>query len=567
MNYRRVNSVRLTFLLTLAAAAGAATAFASDWQQIGLNQRPSWVSPNAERRLRLVDGLRGIENTLASQSNAYLGTKGPGMSVGLVLSDGLYYSRGFGFRDAAKSKAPDEQTVFCIGSFTKVFTGTTLLALRDAGELDLGDPVSQYVPEISSVRSAPCPHGGCHGVLRLRHLISHTAGLPNEMEPAIAGESDWLNELSHTRFDFWPGDFSAYSGVGVEMAGLVIKRVTHKSYTQAVTDLLLSPLSMNQSTFDISSVPASRRAQNWDLGWNANFTAPHFTADSNWPDRKMLTAAGYLLSSVRDLARFDKIWLTQTAPSDILAHDTLVDARDPLIPASTSPIPADCDAFDDGHGSFYSACDNANVFGANWVLNALPTMWHNGSTGICGSDTKIDPDHKMAITGLISTDPFPAVPSGQVQPASIDRGFMFSIVDETLGTAVTADAATDWQGQELAIGVARYLWVLGAKIPTSGVAAFRTSFIAQFTPAYRTAHHLTTSNVAQYIGAERAKIGACSTFRVRRAPSHDEITLRLLCAKGTAATATSWDATLTIEASGSHRIASITNQGPAPDPY
>ena len=207
------------------------------------------------------------------------------------------------------------------------------------------------------------------------------------------------------------------------------------------------------------------------------------------------------------------------------------------------------------------------MFGANWILNALPTMWHNGSTGICGSDTKIDPDHKMTITGLISTDPFPAVPSGQTQPASIDNGFMFSVVDDTLTAAATADSATNWQGKELAIGVARYLWVLGAKVPTSGVSAFQQSFLAQFTPAYRTAHHLTAGTVAHYIAAERAKIGACSTLRVRRAASHDEITLRLPCAPGTAATAKTWDARLVVEAGGTHRIASITDDGPAPDPY
>ena len=562
---RRFRTLPAVALFALAAASSAE---ANDWQQIGLTQRPAWVTLLTERRLRLVDGLRGIENDLFSKSDQYLASRGPGMSVGLVLADGLYYSHGFGFRDAAKTKTPDEQTVFCIGSFTKVITGTTMLVLRDAGELDLGDPVSQYVPEISGVAAAPCPHGGCHGVLRLRHLLSHTGGLPNEMEPAIVGESDWLNELSHTRFDFRPGDFSAYSGVGVELAGLVIKRVNHTSYTQAVEDRLLTPLAMNQSTFDMTSVPASRRAQNWDLGWNASFTAPKFTADSSWPDRKMLTAAGYLLSSVRDMARFDRIWLTQDAPSNVLAHTTLVDARDPLLPASTLPIPNDCDQFHDGHGSFYSACDDADTFGANWVLNALPTMWHNGSTGICGSDVKVDPDHKMAVTGLISTDPFPLVPSGHTQPASVDSGFMYSIVDGTLGSAVTTDAASDWQGKELAIGVARYLYILGAKIPISGgVAAFKQNFLAQFTPAFRTAHHLTTSSVAQFIAGRRAKIGACSTFRVRRAPSFDEITLRLKCAAGTAATATSWDATLTIESGGSHRIAAITDEGAAPDPY
>ena len=412
------NTVCRTTLVLLACSG---TAAAGDWQQVGLDGRPSWVDASVERRLRLLPSLHAIEDTLTARADGYLADKGPGLAVGLVLDDGLYYSHGFGFRDANKTKRPDEQTVFCIGSFTKVFTGTTLLVLRDAGKVALSDLASKYVPEIKDVRDAPCPGGGCEGRVRLRNLVSHTSGLPNEMSPAIAGQSQWLDELSHTRLNLWPGSFSAYSGVGVEMAGLVAERVSGKPYRKAVRNLLLEPLNMNQSTFDLASVPASHRAQNWRLGWNASFTAPRFTSDSSWPDRKMLTAAGYLLSSVRDLARFERIWLAREAPSDILKPSTLADARQALEPASSGAIPSGCDSFSDGAGSSYSGCGNATDFGVTWYIGQAPYIQHNGSTGLCGSNTVLSPDHKMGATGLISTDPFPTVPGGETQPASVDR--------------------------------------------------------------------------------------------------------------------------------------------------
>lgn len=566
----RIRSLGLA-TLGLAFASFATAAAASDWQQIGLSQRPSWVSANAERRLRLVPALRGIENTLRAQATGYFASNGPGMSVGLVLNDGLFYSRGFGFRDAAKTKTPDEDTVFCIGSFTKVFTGTTLLVLRDADphHVDLDDPVSDYVSRINQVRPAPCPGGGCPAsTVRLRHLVSHTAGLADEMSPAIVSESDWLDELQKSRFSFAPGKFSAYSGVGVELAGVVIARITNKKYTQAVTDRLLTPLGMTETTFDFNSIPTARRAQNYDLGWNQAYTAVHFTADSSWPDYKILTAAGYLLSNVRDLAKFDRMWIAEKAPGDILAPTTLAAARQPAVPASTTAVPGDCSSFTDGHGSYYSPCGDAAEFGVNWDLHIAPKIQHNGSIGRCGSNTVLDQDHTMGVTGLISTEPFPAVPSGHSQPAAVDGGFMYSVVNFALENAEVYDGATtSWQDQELAIGVARYLWVLGATLPSSGQSAFKQLFLSQFTPAYQTAHHLTTSTVAQYLSTQRTQIGACSTFRVRAAPSADEVTLRLKCAPGTTGNHTAFDATLTIEAAGSHRIAAITHNAPAVDPY
>lgn len=583
----------------LALLAGSGLAASGDWEQIGLDARPSWLDGKVERRLRLLSTLPGIEDTLTTQADHYLANRGPGLAVGLVLDDGLYYSRGFGFRDANKTKKPDEQTVFCIGSFTKVFTGATLLVLRDAGQVSLGDLASKYVPEIKDVRDAPCPGGGCDGKVRLRNLVSHTSGLPNEMSPAIAGQSQWLDELSHTRLNLWPGSFSAYSGVGVEMAGLVVERVSGKSYRKAVDDLLLDPLKMNQSTFDMAGVPASHRAQNWKLGWNAAFTAPRFTADSSWPDRKMLTAAGYLLSSVRDLARFDRIWLSGKAPSDILKESTLADSRQALEPASTSAVPSTCASFSDGAGSSYSGCGNATDFGVNWYIGQAPYIQHNGSTGLCGSNTVLSPSQKMGATGLISTDPFPTVPSGETQPASVDKGFMGTVVMGMLTTGLGGDAATDWQGKPLAVGVARYLWVLGVKMPSSMIehripprgrrgaplhvgqpshggtsqhenpeaTAFKEAFLAHFTPGYRSAHHLDEGAVASYLGALRADIGACSTFRVRKAQGAHKVTLRFHCEEGITGGHTAYDATLTVEAAAPYRIAVIEDDGPANDPY
>lgn len=70
------------------------------WSQVGSQQRPSWVDASVEQRLQLLPALPGIKNKLQSQAHAYFRGQGPGLAVGLVLDDGLFYSEGFGFADA-----------------------------------------------------------------------------------------------------------------------------------------------------------------------------------------------------------------------------------------------------------------------------------------------------------------------------------------------------------------------------------------------------------------------------------------------------------------------------------
>jgi CubicO group peptidase (beta-lactamase class C family) len=101
------------------------------WSQVGSVQRPSWVDASVERRLQILPALPSIKNKLQSDAHAYFRGQGPGLAVGLVLDDGLFYSEGFGFADAQRKRTPDENTIFRAGSLSKVMTGTAFLTLID----------------------------------------------------------------------------------------------------------------------------------------------------------------------------------------------------------------------------------------------------------------------------------------------------------------------------------------------------------------------------------------------------------------------------------------------------
>jgi len=535
--------------------------------------------------------LPAIKQTLGSDANGYFGSHGPGLAVGLVLDDGLYYSQGFGFADGLETRVPDENTIFRAGSVSKVMTGTGLLTLRDAGKLQLGDFADDdhLLPELKFVCpkfNQPCDRGSQNHVITLANLVSHTSGLANVMEQTNAHVPAWLSDLKKSWLLFKPGDFSAYSGVGVEGVGLIEQRVSGQSYVEFIRNNLFAPLGMQNSSMDQTTLPQQSLAQKWS--WAATFpTTPclqgcttdegqcmsqaHSFSDRQacvkaqlsctahcpavkptWffsqfnqiipgDDQPMIAPAGGLATTVADMSLFIKMWLSGTAPlvngQPLLKGDTISLAANSLFKSDTPP-PAGCNAVvQDANGFFYSACGTANIFGVNWAVNDVPYIEHNGDDGVSGSNTRIDQPGKMAATGLVSTEPYPQF---QPQPAGLDPHFIDTVVYGLLNAGLSADAATSWTGQTLADGVARVLYLSGKTPETSDLNVFTSAFIA--------GNHLTDSNIVSFLDTWHSQVGTCSTFRVRDVRSSNQIEIVLPCKHAT------WDTVLEVEEQEPHRI-------------
>ena len=99
----------------------------------------------------------------------------PGLSVAVVYDQELVWSAGFGHADMAQQIPATPETIYRIASITKLFTATAVLQLRDAGKLQLDDPVRKHLPWFNIQN----PFGDAPPIT-LRHLLTHTAGLPRE---------------------------------------------------------------------------------------------------------------------------------------------------------------------------------------------------------------------------------------------------------------------------------------------------------------------------------------------------------------------------------------------------
>ncbi len=99
----------------------------------------------------------------------------PGLSVGIVHDQTLIWAHGFGWADVERREPATPSTLYRIGSITKLFTATAILILRDAGKLALDDPLTAHLAWFAMKSASPDA-----GAITIRHLLTHTAGLPRE---------------------------------------------------------------------------------------------------------------------------------------------------------------------------------------------------------------------------------------------------------------------------------------------------------------------------------------------------------------------------------------------------
>jgi serine-type D-Ala-D-Ala carboxypeptidase/endopeptidase len=222
--------------------------------------------------------------------------KSTGMVVGIVTPNGrriISYGRA---RDGDATH-PDGDTVFEIGSVTKVFTALALADMWLQGEVSPEDPVSKYLPSEVKV---PERNGRA---ITLADLATQTSGLPffpsdfPENDPsAYAAYSlpTLYGFLSSYTLSRDPGAQWEYSNLGYGILGNALARRAGVSYAVLIRDLITTPLGMTSTAIDLS--PSMRRR--FATGHDAKL---HATPQWSLPS---MEGAGSLRSTANDLLKF-----------------------------------------------------------------------------------------------------------------------------------------------------------------------------------------------------------------------------------------------------------------------
>ena len=169
-------------------------------------------------------------------------------AVVAVVHDGkVVFAKGYGYADA-KSKKPvsPEDTLFRVGSISKLFTWTAIMQLEEQGKINLDADINQYLDF-----KVPEPLGK----ITVRNLMTHTPGFEEAIKDLIVGEGSLLPSLHDYLVNhmpqqiFSPGTTGAYSNYGATLAGYIVQRVSGQDYNDYLDQHIFEPLGMKHATF------------------------------------------------------------------------------------------------------------------------------------------------------------------------------------------------------------------------------------------------------------------------------------------------------------------------------
>jgi CubicO group peptidase (beta-lactamase class C family) len=298
--------------------------------------------------------------------------QGVGIVVGVIEPSGRrIVSYGSADRD---DKSPlDGDTVFEIGSVTKVFTSLLLADAVQRGEVALDDPVSKYLPAGTKVPS----HGG--KPIRLVDLATHTSGLPSL--PSNLTSKDPGNPFADYTvaqlYEFLagyelprdPGAQYEYSNLGAGLLGHVLTLRTGMDYETLVRTRITGPLSMKSTSIALSDSMRKRLATGHDAERERT---------PNW-DFPTLAGAGALRSTANDLLNFLSANLRRTStPLAPAMASMLVPRRPTSNPRMQVALAWHIATADDGR----------------------EVVWHNGRTGGYRSFIGFDPKNRTGVVVL-----------------------------------------------------------------------------------------------------------------------------------------------------------------------
>ncbi len=236
----------------------------------------------------------------------------PGGSLLLVHHGEVIFAEGFGWADIAKKRPFKITDAVRIASITKPIVATGIVALAADGRVSLDEPVSKWLPEFRGVKL----YSGMEAsrAPTIRELLSHTGGAPVDESPQ---GRPWLREwsnrpdvtlahvvkrLSETGLAWEPRAKFGYSGSGYDIAVRAVEVATGRSFEEQLTERVLKPLGMDQTTFRPDE---KARA---DVPKSYNLTAKGIVTSTRPPRERnattYVTYGGSLVSTPADLAKF-----------------------------------------------------------------------------------------------------------------------------------------------------------------------------------------------------------------------------------------------------------------------
>ncbi|HEX6082915.1 MAG TPA: serine hydrolase domain-containing protein [Thermoanaerobaculia bacterium] len=304
----------------------------------------------------------------------------PAVQIAVSEHGQIVYSEAFGVTDKQSATAATPRSLLQVGSVTKQFTAAGILRLADRGALTLDDRIEKYVPVFN-------PRGA---TITLRHLLSHTSGLPRDWFPpgppwpnliAPVTREQTLKSLNAQPFAAAPGAQWSYSNAGYLLLGYAIESITGMTYPEFIQSELALPLGLLDT--GVCGTNNLTVPEGYGLINNATWIRlPSLHQSVTW-------TSGSLCSTASDLAR----WAHLLATGHVLLPDTYATMTTPARLANNALVP------------------NGYALGVHrQSLQGHPIVWHNGA--IDGFQSHLVYLSNQDIAVAVVTNGFPAPAAG-----------------------------------------------------------------------------------------------------------------------------------------------------------
>ena len=307
-------------------------------------------------------------------------SKTPGAAVAIVKDSTIVYMKGFGVREAGTKDSVDVHTVFRLASVSKCFASFLTGILLEDSVISLDDPVQKWVPEFELINPDQTKK------LRLRHVLSHTTGLPMHAYTNLVEEglplSEMLNRLKGVPLASRVGEVYSYQNVAYSLVGEAIHRASGKSYEGWMIEKVFGPLDMKDASIDYFSMMT-----------NKNIAKPHMPRKGGW--RKVsinntyynVSPAGGVNASISDMANW-MVALLGNRP-DVIRSTTLDILYSPAIKAPSK---------NRNYGRMHRL--SSSYYGLGWRILHYPNdtlIYHGGFVNGYRSEVALNPRDRIAI--------------------------------------------------------------------------------------------------------------------------------------------------------------------------
>jgi CubicO group peptidase (beta-lactamase class C family) len=271
-------------------------------------------------------------------------------------------------------------SLFQLGSITKVWTATVVMQLADEGKLDLNAPVAEVLPELRLTDPDVAKQ------VTMRHLLTHTSGIDGDVFTDTGRGDDcvekYVTQLADVAQNHPLGATWSYCNSGFSLAGRVIEKLTGGTWDKAIRDRIVTPLGLGHTV----TLPEEALLYRAAVGHVSEGAEPPERAPA-WMLPRALGPAGLICSTPADLLAFARLHLTRGLAPD----------GSRLLSEASATAMADLQA---DLPDKYTLGDS---WGLGWIRfgwNGRRLIGHDGNTIGQSAFLRLLPDEGLAVTLL-----------------------------------------------------------------------------------------------------------------------------------------------------------------------